>query len=104
MQPPGGLGTGTVPNGMDSRRESLDQPNPGSDWPPETSHDQASEAADLRESLDQSSQDDSDRPGGRAFVFYHHHLVEFPRSDPLAFGGAVAVRSQAASPRGPGHP
>ena len=41
---------------------------------------------------------------GRAFVFYHHHLVEFPRSDPLAFGGAVAVRSQAASPRGPGHP
>ena len=40
----------------------------------------------------------------RAFVFYHHHLVEFPCSDPLAFGGAVAVRSQAASPRGPGHP
>ena len=45
-----------------------------------------------------------DREQGRAFVFYHHHLVEFPRSDPLAFGGAVAVRSQAASPRGPGHP
>ena len=62
-QLPGGLGTGTVPNGTDSRRESLDQPNPGSDQPPETSLDQASEAADLQESLDQSSQDDSDRPG-----------------------------------------
>ena len=45
-----------------------------------------------------------DRRFGCAFVFYHHHLVEFPRSDPLAFGGAVAVWSQAASPRGPGHP
>ena len=83
-QPPGGLGTGTVPNETDSRQESLDQPNLGSDRPPETPHDQASEAADLQESLDQSSRDDSDRPGGRAFVFYHHHLVVFPRSDPLA--------------------
>ena len=42
--------------------------------------------------------------GGHTFVFYHHHLVEFPCSDPLAPGGAVAVWSQAASPRGPGHP
>ena len=41
---------------------------------------------------------------GCTFVFYHHHLVEFPCSDPLTFGGVVAVRSQAASPRGPGHP
>ena len=41
---------------------------------------------------------------GHAFVFYHHHLVEFPCSDPLAFGGAVTVWSQVASPRGPGHP
>ena len=46
----------------------------------------------------------SARGNGCAFVFYHHHLVEFPRSDPLAFGGVVAVQSQAASPRGPGHP
>ena len=63
---PGGLGIGTVPDGTESRRASLDQPPEGIDRPPEPSLDQASKASDRRESPDQAKQDANDRQEGQS--------------------------------------
>ena len=60
---PGGLGTGTVPDGTGSRRASLDQPNPGSDRPQESRLDQAAQASDRQGGLDQPLPSGSDRHG-----------------------------------------
>ncbi|KAF9784342.1 hypothetical protein BJ322DRAFT_1219121 [Thelephora terrestris] len=61
---PGGLRTGTVPEGTESRRASLDQPVLGTDRPREPRLDQASKADDQQKSLDQPPKGDTDRPRG----------------------------------------
>ena len=58
---PGGLGTETVPDGTESRRESLDQPDLGIDRPPESRLDQAAQASDRQGGLDQPRPSGSDR-------------------------------------------
>ncbi|KAF9785380.1 hypothetical protein BJ322DRAFT_1020915 [Thelephora terrestris] len=63
-EPPGGLGAGTIPEGMGSRRASLDQPIMGSDRLLKPSLDQALKASDWPVGLDQSLKDDSDWPRG----------------------------------------